>query len=326
MSLLVSGLVIIAGMYVGWALGANDGANSMGTAVGARVRTVREAVILVAIFGFLGAVLFGQNVIKTIGNGVVPLHDLPSDISLIIALAAMFAAGLWLQLATFFGIPVSTTHSAVGAVAGAGLAYAAVPIEWERLLDIVIAWLLTPIGAALLAYVLYRAFKSMIVPLLGNLLNDRVMAWLLTLSGSYMAFSWGSNDVANATGVMVGAGILQPLHAAVLGGIAIVIGVITWGPRVMRTIGSGITRLQPDSAFIAELAAGINVTLYSALGIPVSTTHSIVGAVIGVGLVYGIASIQASTARNIFLAWTATPLIGGTLAYVLFKLAAAVLL
>jgi len=322
--LILTALVLLAGIYMGWNLGANDGANSMGTAVGARVRTVREAVILVAVFGFLGATIYGRGVIKTIGRGIVPLDELSGNVSLVVALAAMFGASLWLQIASYLKIPVSTTHSTVGAVAGAGLAYGNVTLQWGRLVEVVVAWLVTPLGAGLLAYILYQILRRLILPRWP--LEDRTFGWLLTASGIYMAFTWGSNDVANATGVMVGAGVLSSTQAALLGGVAIAAGVAMWGPRVMETVGSGITSLQPAMAFIAELAAALNVHIYTALGIPVSTTHAIVGAIVGVGLVHGRAAVNAKTGRDIMIAWGATPVAAGIVTFILFKLFQAVFL
>lgn len=322
--MILTALVLLAGIYMGWNLGANDGANSMGTAVGARVRTVREAVILVAVFGFLGATIYGGGVIKTIGRGIVPLDELSGNVSLVVALAAMFGASLWLQIASYLKIPVSTTHSTVGAVAGAGLAYGNVTLQWGRLVEVVVAWLVTPLGAGLLAYILYQILRRLILPRWP--LEDRTFGWLLTASGIYMAFTWGSNDVANATGVMVGAGVLSSTQAALLGGVAIAAGVAMWGPRVMETVGSGITSLQPAMAFIAELAAALNVHIYTALGIPVSTTHAIVGAIVGVGLVHGRAAVNAKTGRDIMIAWGATPVAAGIVTFILFKLFQAVFL
>lgn len=310
-------LTIVGGLYVGWNLGANDGANSMGTAVGAGARTMREAVIIVAVFGFLGAVTMGADVIKTIGRGIVPLDTIEMHTATLIAISAMFGAGAWLTLATYFGLPVSTTHSTVGAVAGAGIAAGNVPIIWQRLGDIFIAWIATPIGAAITAYILYRLMRRLVA---GRDVSPRVWGWLLTLSGIYMAFSWGANDVANATGVIVGAGLMGPLAAAVMGGAAIALGVLMWGYRVIETIGTRILALAPPMAFMAEVAAALNVHLYTLAGIPVSTTHSIIGAIFGIGLVYGRSAVNLRTARDIVLAWAFTPLGAGVAAFVVFFL------
>lgn len=313
-------LIILAGLFVGWSLGANDAANAMGTAVGARVRTIREAVLIVGVFSLLGALVVGHRVIKTIGNGIVPMDLLPPERATLIALAAMLAAGTWLLLATYFKLPVSTTHSAVGAVAGAGLAAGNVPIEWNKLVDIFMAWILTPIGSALLAYILYQGLRIFVLQRYD--VPDKVWAWPLTLSGMYMAFAWGANDVANATGLIVGAGMMSAPLAALIGGLAIVLGIATWGYRVMETVGTRITHLLAPMAFIAEAAAALNVHLYTALGLPVSTTHSIVGAIFGVGLVFGKKAVDARTLRDIVLAWAATPVAAGVAAVVLYKILA----
>ncbi|MBO8142752.1 MAG: inorganic phosphate transporter, partial [Firmicutes bacterium] len=307
---LVSLLILLSGVFVGWNLGANDAANTMGTAVGARVRTIREAVIIVGVFSLLGSVLYGHRVIKTVGRGIVPLDLLDPEKATLIALASMLAAGVWLMWATYLKLPVSTTHSTVGAVAGAGLAAGEVPIRWVQLMDIFLAWILTPIGAAIMAFVLYKVLHALILQRIA--VSDRFWAWVLTFSGMYMAFSWGANDVANATGVITGAGLLTPQKAAILGGLTIVAGIATWGYKVMETIGSRITHLLPPMAFVAEAAAALNVHLYTSLGLPVSTTHSIVGAVFGVGLVFGRGAIDARTARDIVLAWAATPVAAGS--------------
>ncbi|MFO7311996.1 MAG: anion permease [Bacillota bacterium] len=316
-------LILLSGLFVGWNLGANDAANAMGTAVGARVRTIREAVIIVAVFSFLGAVTFGHRVIKTIGSGIVPLDQLETGQATLIALASMLSAGVWLMWATYLKLPVSTTHSAVGAVAGAGLVAGGVPIYWSKLLDIFLAWILTPIGAAICAYVLYQALRLIVLRFVS--VPDKVWGWLLTASGMWMAFSWGANDVANATGVMMGAGFASPIVASILGGLSIVLGIATWGYRVMETVGTRITHLLPPTAFIAEVAAALNVYLYTLLGLPVSTTHSIVGAIFGVGLVFGRTAIDARTARDIVLAWAATPVAAGVVSAVLYLLLAQIL-
>lgn len=318
MTLLLNALILLSGLFSGWALGANDAANAMGTAVGAKVRTIREAVVIVGVFSLAGALLFGSGIIKTIGKGIVPLDQIDAHQSTIIALSAMLAASAWLFGATYLKLPVSTTHSIVGAVAGAGLAAGNVPIYWEKLLEIVMAWVLTPIGASILGYVLYQMLRLLVLQRFN--LSDRVWVWPLTLSGMYMAFSWGANDVANATGLMVGVGLVSPFQAAALGGVAIVVGIATWGYRVMETVGTRITNLLPAMAFIAELAASLNVQLYTILGLPVSMTHSVVGAIFGVGLVRGRRAIDARTVRDIVLAWAATPAAAGAVALAFYTI------
>jgi PiT family inorganic phosphate transporter len=319
---LISVLIVLSGVYVGWALGANDGANCMGTAVGARVRSLREAVILVAVFGFLGSVTLGGRVIRTIGKGIVPLDRIDPSVAMRIALATMLAAGTWMVLATFLRLPVSTTHASVGAMAGAGLASGSVPVIWSRFADIFLAWVLTPLGAALMGILVYKALLRWLAD--SRLYSEQLIRGLLTVSGIYMAFSWGANDVANATGPIVGAGILTAKQAAVLGGAAIALGVGGWGYKVMETIGTRITNLGPLMAFAAEVAAALNVHLYTFWGVPVSTTHAIVGAVFGVGLANGRAAVNKRTVRDIVLAWAATPVASGVVSFAFYHLLAPV--
>ncbi|MFH1201625.1 MAG: anion permease [Candidatus Omnitrophota bacterium] len=314
MDFLLISLTILMAIGVGWSIGANDAANSMGTAVGSRVLTLRQAIILIAIFGFLGAFLQGGHVAKTIGKGIVPMDKLDKTLSLYIALVASFAACAWVILATYWKMPISTSHSIVGAVAGAGLALG-VPIKWKALLDIFICWIFTPIGAAILGYIFYRIFKNIFYRNIPRRYLRVIFTILIIGSGCYVAYSWGANDVANATGVIVGAGILTPNVSIILGGLAIALGIMTWGYKVIGTIGSGITNLLPIMAFSVQLASAINVHIYTVFGIPVSTSHSIVGAIFGVGLVKGLRVLNVGIMREIIFCWLATPFVSGLISF-----------
>lgn len=306
------------GLAVGWSIGANDAANSLGTAVGSRVLTLRRAIILIAIFGFLGASLQGSHVIKTIGKGIVPINELDRNIPLYFALVACFGACAWTVLATYWKMPISTSHSIVGAVAGAGLAIHAT-VKWKMLLDIFICWIFTPIGAAVLGYIIYRIFKDTLYRIIPPRYEQAIVRVLVVLSGCYVAYSWGANDVANAVGVIAGTGILSVNLAIILGGAAIVLGIVTWGYKVIETIGSEITHLLPVMAFSAQLASAINVHIYTLFGIPVSTSHSIVGAIFGVGLVKGMRVLNLRIMREIIICWAATPFISGVISFLLLK-------
>jgi len=303
---------------VGWSIGANDAANSLGTAVGSRVLTLKQAIILISIFGFLGAFLQGSYVTKTIGKGIVPINELEKNLAIYLALVSAFAAAAWVVLATYWKMPISTSHSIVGAVAGAGLAIGA-PVNWKVLLDIFICWIFTPVGAAFLGYIFYRLFKNMFYRIVPRRYLKVTFAALIILSGCYVAYSWGANDVANATGVIVGAGIVTPTISVIIGGLAIVFGIVTWGYKVIETIGSEITNLLPIMAFSAQLASAINVHIYTVFGIPVSTSHSIVGAIFGVGLVRGLRVLNIRIMREIILCWLATPFISVVISFLVLK-------
>lgn len=306
------------GIGVGWSIGANDAANSLGTSVGSKVLTLKQAIILICIFGFLGAFLQGSYVIKTIGKGIVPMDKLDKDAALYIALVANFAACAWVILATYRKIPISTSHSIVGAVAGAGLAISA-PVRWKVLVDIFICWIFTPVGSAVLGYLFYRIFKNIFYRIVPRRYIKLVFTILIIVSGCYVAYTWGANDVANSVGVISGAGVLTPYVCVILGGAAIVLGISTWGYKVIETIGVEITYLLPIMAFSAQLASAINVHIYTVFGIPVSTSHSIVGAIFGVGLVRGTRAINLRIMREIIICWLATPFISGIISFLILK-------
>jgi PiT family inorganic phosphate transporter len=318
MSILLIGVTILMSLVVGWSIGANDAANSLGAAVGSKVINLRQGIILISIFGFLGAFLQGSYVTATIGKGIVPLNLLNKQTALYVALVASFAACVWVILATYWKMPISTSHSIVGAVAGAGLSIGA-PVVWRKLLDIFICWIFTPVGAAILGYIFFRILKNVFYRIVPRKYVRPVVTVLIITSGCYAAYSWGANDVANATGVIVGAGILDSRLSVALGGVAIVIGIMTWGYKVIETIGSEITHLLPLMAFSVQFASAINVHIYTVFGIPVSTSHSIVGAIFGVGLVKGLKVLNIRIMREIIFCWLATPFVSGIVSYIILK-------
>ena len=316
--LLLVFFILIMGVAVGWSIGANDAANSLGTAVGSRVLNLKQAILLIMIFGFLGAYLQGAYVTKTIGKGIVPLDQLDKQVAMYVALVASFAACAWVVLATYWKMPISTSHSIVGAVAGAGLAIGA-PVNWKILLDIFICWIFTPLGSAILGYIFFRVLQNLFYRFIPRKLIKPIVFFLVIASGCYVAYTWGANDVANATGVIAGVGVLTPKMSVIFGGLAIILGIMTWGYKVIETIGSEITRLLPIMALSAQLASAVNVHIYTLFGIPVSTSHSIVGAICGVGLVRGMRVLNFRIMKEMVLCWLATPFISGIVSFIALK-------
>lgn len=318
MNFILVALTLLMGGYIGWAIGANDAANCVGANIGSGKMTVKQGIFITCFFSFLGAILLGSKVIKTVGRGIVPIDQLDPRIALFVALAACFSAGTWVIIATMRGLPVSTSHSIVGAVAGAGLALHA-PVVWKKLLDIFICWFFTPIGAGLIAYFLYQPFRWLFYTFVPRRYIDNLMTFFVFSTSIYLAFAWGANDVANASGVITGAGICTANKAAILGAVAILIGIMTFGQRVIQTVGFGITHLNPFMAIVAAMSSAVNVHLYTFFGIPVSTSHSIVGAVVGVGLVKKIRMINGRLIKEILLTWSLTPLASGMISFFVVK-------
>jgi PiT family inorganic phosphate transporter len=304
--------LFIAGAYVGWNIGANDAGNCVGTTVGSGLLSYRRAILLVSAFVIIGALLQGGNVMKTIGKGIVT-----SELPTLAVIAALISSGLFVTLATFFKVPVSTSQSIVGGVAGVGLA-AGAEMNLAKVGTIAQVWVICPILTGLLALTTYWVSRSMLRRLRKDSFWQKTPNALLILSACYVAFALGANDVGNAMGPIANLGIHASWLGA-LGGVALAAGALTFGRRVTETVGSGITPLDPVSAFSAQLAAALAVHFFSILGIPVSTSQSIVGAVIGVGIVHGIHTVRKRRIAGIVVSWVATPTAAGLFSFGLYR-------
>ncbi len=404
-------LAACCGFFMAWGVGANDVANAMGTSVGSKALTIKQAILIAMVFEFAGAYLAGGEVTSTIRKGIVDsaiFQDRPEDL-VFGMLSALLAAGSWLAIASFKGWPVSTTHSIVGAIVGfAAVGVSPDAVNWGKVGTIVMSWLVSPIMAGTLSFLLFRSVQHLIlmqedpfekakryipiymffvgfliamvtllkglkhvfkdngmdltfldsamiasvvgilVAILGSYLLtrvkrdlsleannrfanvERVFAVLMIFTACSMAFAHGSNDVANAVGPLaavvsiVGSGgdiaakTSMPPWILLLGGGGIVVGLATYGYKVMGTIGRKITELTPSRGFAAELGAAATVVIASGTGLPISTTHTLVGAVLGVGLARGIGAIDLRMVGSIFLSWLVTLPAGAGLSIIFF--------
>jgi inorganic phosphate transporter, PiT family len=451
--LLVLGLLF--GLYMAWSIGANDVANAMGTSVGAGGLTLKKAIIIAAIMEFTGAVLVGIHVSDTVRAKLFDPALFEPNLLVLGFMAALLAAAVWLQFATYFGWPVSTTHSIVGAVVGIGVVIGGPSaVNWNKIIEIVISWGTSPLAGGLMAFVLFKIIQKQIIdtkhPLrqvyrfipfivfyvgfvltlvmvwkgLSNLKLDldlnhallvsvvsgivlavlslfwarslrnshekeraerhieltgeleegipfvrkeersaaepkqelrpalvpgshlpvkrweyrrefefekveKVFATLLVVSACFLAFAHGANDTANAVGPLAAiVSILRegnahvkaevPVWLLMLGGVGIIVGLATWGYRVIETIGKKITALTPSRAFAANIGAATTIVVASRLGMPISTTHTLVGAVLGIGLARGIEHMNLRMVRDIFVSWIITVPAGALLAVVFY--------
>ena len=397
----------VCGFFMAWGIGANDVANAMGTSVGARALTLWQAVLVACVFEFAGAYLAGGEVTSTIRKGIIDAGVMSDSPELLVygMIASLLAAGIWLLIASYFGWPVSTTHSIVGAIVGfaaVGIGFDAV--KWGQVGSIVASWIVSPVMAGTISFLLFTSVKklilqtsdpfmsakryvpfymflagfvvsmvtflkglkhvglsftasesiawslvfALIISLLGTLMLqridntrkekngamfdgvERVFAVLMVFTACAMAFAHGSNDVANAIGplaaivsvVQSGGEItsqsMLPPWVLLIGASGIVIGLGTLGYRVMMTVGRAITELTPSRGFAAELAAAGTVVIASGTGLPISTTHTLVGAVLGVGLARGIGAINLGVVGKIILSWIVTLPVGAGLSILFF--------
>ena len=434
-TMVVIGLALIVCAYMAWNIGANDVANAMGTSVGSRALTLKQAVIIAAIFEFAGAFFAGDAVTDTVRKGIleVDFKTVTPEISQDIAfgfIAAMMAAATWLTIATRFGLPVSTTHSIIGGIIGVGLVlevdHETSYINWGVVQTVVMSWVASPLMGALVAFFSYWIIKKTILDaenpekrslwlapilafptffVLGLALQfkalkgffskaqangwitdkgdwlpfkpedggpdgswnpfletawfpanslvlaaiigaiasfglylvlrridineesrgfkgvERIFVWLQIITAAYVAFAHGANDRSNAIGPMAAVwqvlsndtGMLMekapiPLWLVLLGSAGIAVGVLTWGWRVMETIGKKITEITPTRGFAAEFGAATTIMIFSMpfLAVPVSTTHTLVGAVVGVGLAGGAKAVDFRVFGKIAASWVAS--------------------
>lgn len=309
--------LLLVGAYVGWNIGANDAGNCVGTTVGAGLLSYRRAIILVSIFVVLGAVLQGGNVMKTIGKGIVTSELPPMAI-----ITALISSGLFVTLATFFKIPVSTSQAIVGGVAGVGFASGA-EMNLSKIGTIAQVWVVCPILTGVIALAIYLLTRFLLRRLSDNSIWQKAPNVLLVISAAYVAFALGANDVGNAMGPIANLGI-QPSWLGLLGGVALAVGALTFGRRITETVGSGIAPLDVVTAFSAQMAAALAVHFFSILGIPVSTSQSVVGAVIGVGLYHGVRTVKLKKIGEIVIGWVATPTAACLFSFGLYKLLLAI--
>jgi PiT family inorganic phosphate transporter len=389
-----------------WGIGANDVANAMGTSIGSKVLTIKQAVLIAAVFEFAGAFLAGGQVTSTIRKGIIDSGAVSQSPELLIfgMLASLVAAGIWLLVASHNGWPVSTTHTIVGAIVGfaiVGLGPDAV--KWGKVGNIVASWVVSPLLSGALAFFLFRSVQKLILNTDNPIANakkyvpvyifatgfmialvtlfkglkhiglelstaqnysiavvvglivtgcgmyfisrieidpsddrdfhfanvEKIFAVLMVVTACAIAFAHGSNDVANAVGPMAAVisianeGVVSqksamPAWILLVGGVGIVLGLAMYGKKVIETVGQKITELTPSRGFACQLAASTTVVIASGTGLPISTTHTLVGAVLGVGFARGIGALNLGVIGNIFMSWIITLPAGALLAIFFF--------
>jgi len=378
-----------------WSIGSNDVANSMATAVGAKAITFKQAVLIAGILNLIGAVFVGSHVTDTVRKGIVDITYVDTHTLLLGFVASLLAAAIWVTLSTWKEMPISTTHSIIGALVGFGLIAGGMSsVIWGKVGSVVASWILSPIAGCIIAFLVFkmivktifskekpvRAAKiigpvifgftaflivsslflktplsenygisdldgifiaviaSAVVMLIGIFTLRKIEAKgaedyatvesifrkLQIGTSSYVAFAHGSNDIANAIGpvasiiplaqgIGIGSKVEVPYWLLFLGGLGIAMGCMTWGRRVMKTVGSRITNLTNTRGFSVDFGAATTVLVASKLGLPISTSHTVVGAVIGVGLARGLEAVDLSVIKKIIISWLLTlPIAAGT--------------
>jgi len=392
---LISGGACAIAFYMAWSIGANDVANAMSTAVGAKAITHRQAVLISGVLVFFGAVLVGPHVSETIKSGIINVESIQSNLLILGFISSLLAAAIWATISSWKEMPISTTHSIIGALMGFGIIAGGMDsVNWLKIGSVAASWLLSPVVGCIIAFFVFKIlvklifskkepvksakivgpviigitvflvaasllfktpisknynisdFQGLIISFLVAIIIGIISIILLRKiqakkeedyftvenifrklqvgTSCYVAFSIGANDVANAIGPV--AGILPlvetgelgstasiPFWLLALGGIGIAFGALTWGKRVMKTVGERITSLTNTRGFSVDFGAATTVLVASRLGMPISTSHTVVGAVIGVGLARGLEAVDLSIIKKIVVSWLLTlPIAAGT--------------
>jgi len=296
---------------MGWALGANNASNVIGPAVTSRMLRFGPAAFMASLFVLIGAMLQGRSGIDTLSSLTeMTLHQ---------AVLVSVSAAITMTLMTIWRLPVSTSQAVVGAILGVGVLNR--HVDTATLSKVVTCWVGTPIGGALMAMVLYRVLAALHNRFQPNLLeSDSLVRIGLAAAGAYGAFALGANNVANVTAVFVRAGHLSVSAATLIGGLSIGLGILTFSKGVMETVGSRLVRLDPFSALVVLLATGFTIHFYTFIGVPISTSHAVIGAVLGIGLHKGIRTVSSRTLVSILSGWIFTPFVAGALVLALVKL------
>ncbi len=304
-------LLGVAGFYLGWNIGANDGGNCIGTSLGAGLVSFRRGALLVALFLVFGAMLQGERVVETVGRGIVS-----SELPPVAVFLALLAGGLVVSSATILRIPVSTSQSVVGGVIGAGLVMGA-SVNLGKVAAIFLSWILCPAVAMVLSAVGYLLMRRILQHVTWTPRIQRILSWLVLVSACYAAYSLGANNAGNIVGPIGNLRQIPMSLLLLLSAAAMATGVITFGRGVAEAIGKGIVPLDLVGAFVVQMSMGLAIHLYSAIGIPVSTSHTVVGAVIGVGLVRGMQAMGRRKIAEIGIGWLATPTAAALLCFLL---------
>ena len=329
---MISFLHYFGGLFLGWSLGANDSANVFGTAVSSKMVNHRVAVVLIAIFVIIGALMEGRAGIITLSRDLRDKVDIskaglaPSELARIsdkaiqTAMIISYAAALAVTAMTILKVPVSTSQAVVGAIIGVG--FMQNNLNFKGLGKVVICWIGTPLGGIFFSFVFYYLFRYLVRRWKPSIFTyEPVMSLLLILCGCYGAYALGANNVANVTAVFVGNNMLTVPQAALFGGISIAIGALTFARPVMITVGKGIVRLDAFSAFICVLSQAVTVHIYAIVGVPVSTSQAIVGAVLGIGFIRGVHTINLKTLGFVSAGWLSTPFVAAFLSIIFYYIA-----
>jgi phosphate/sulfate permease len=301
---------VAACILIAFGIGSNDTSNALGICIGCGVIKLRRALFLFGCFVLIGILVQGQRVMKTVGKDLVEVNFSVISISLSVA-ALLIIISNWKKL------PLSTHQVIIGSLVGSGIASGAA-VNFTAILEIVVSWIVSPLVAFFSALFLYKAMEKTISKL--SLFRiERILRSLLILSGILIAYNTGANELATILGPVIHSGLIEQLRASLIGSLFVFLGAVILSHRVIETIGKGITTLDPYSGFAAQFGAGMCVLFFTFLGMPISTTYCIIGAISGVGMSKGMKTVKLDLIKKIMANWVVAPSLAFLISFLIMK-------
>ncbi|NJE07801.1 inorganic phosphate transporter [Thermococcus sp. M39] len=304
--------IIAAGLFMAWSIGANDSAKAVGIAVGSEILSFKRAIFLIGVFSLLGAFFGSSNVAHTVGSNIVPNFD-KSYIPF-----ALLASALAVTFASLRGLPISTTQSIIGAIVGIGV-YQKTYVNWSIVLKIALAWVVSPIAAAILSILVFAIYGRIINHISKIYEIEVLYRWMIILSSAYASFNLGANELSNVIGLLTYSTNIEGNTLKLILALALFFGALTFSYEVLMTIGKNLTQLGPLAGFSAQFGSALAVTSANIIGLPVSSGQAIIGGIIGLGLLKG-QKINKKLTFNIVKGWVLAPLVSCLLTLLFIKI------
>ena len=305
-------IAVATSFLIAFGIGSNDASNALSICVGAGIIKLRRAILLFGGLVFLGIMLQGSQVMKTVGKNLV-------DVNITIIIVAMTVSAFLIILSNWRKLPLSTHQVIIGSLIGSAMAKG-VNVNFNSFLKIAISWAISPLIAVGFSYLFYKILEKTLSKF-SFFQIEKILRILLLLSGFLISYNTGANELATVLGPVIHSNIrIDKIYLFLIGSLMVFMGAILLSHRVIETVGKGITTLDPFSGFAAQFGAGCCVLFFTFLGMPVSTTYCIIGGITGVGLTKGIKTVKLSLLRKIALNFITEPSIAFIISYIVLKL------
>jgi len=308
----MSEITLVACLFIAFGIGSNDSSNALGICIGAGIIKLKKAILLFGLFVFLGIMLQGSKVMKTVGKNI-------ADVNFSIVVVSLSVSAALIILSNWRRLPLSTHQVIIGSLTGSAVA-SGVSVKSEVLFKIAISWIISPLLAMIFSFLFYKILEKTISRL-SFFKIEKLLRVFLLFSGILISYNTGANELATVLGPVIHYGIdINKILLFFISSFVVFLGATLLSHRVIETVGKGITTLDPYSGFSAQFGAGICVLFFTFLGMPVSTTYCIIGGISGVGMTKGIKTVKLSLLKKIAMNWIVAPSLSFMITYIIMKI------